>query len=214
MTLPDQFADTSTSSYHVDAEFYARLAAYRDHFAQDWPAPSAGVVGEMQALLNHEARLVDEGRFNDWLELFSDDCLYWVPVTAGGGDPTREVSHAFDDRRRLTDRVYWLRTGLAYSQIPASRTRRIVGNVEVLDLAAGGPSGREGGGGPSGREREIQRLVRSNFLVTEFRAGVTKLYSGWYGHVLVRVEDDWKIRLKQANLLDSEQYHENLTVVF
>ena len=196
MKLPDQYADTSSFSYHVDAAFYARLRTYGEHFNQDWPAPNDKTAGEMQAFLYHEARLIDEGRFNDWLGLFSDDCLYWVPVTAGGGDPRREVSHAFDDRRRLTDRVYWLRTGLAYSQIPASRTRRIVGNVEVLDL------------------RRSERLVRSNFILTEFRAGATKLYSGWYAHVLVSTEDGWRIRLKQANLLDSEQYHENLTVVF
>ena len=111
-----------------------------------------------------------------------------MPVTAGGGNPRHEVSHAFDDRRRLTDRVYWLRTGLAFSQIPASRTRRVIGNVETttdLESAA--------------------TLIRSNFVVHEFRAGVTKTYAGWYGHVLV----DSRIRLKQVNLLDSDQIHEN-----
>ena len=123
--------------------------------------------GEAEAFLAHEARLIDEGRFNDWLELFSPDCLYWVPITPGGGDPRREVSHAFDDCRRLTDRVYWLRTGLAFSQIPQSRTRRVIGNVEVLDEPGSG-----------------LRFIRSNFIVNEFRAGVAKTYTGWYGHVL------------------------------
>ena len=119
-----------------------------------------------------------------------------MPVTPGGGDPRTEVSHAFDDHRRLTDRVYWLRTGLAYSQIPASRTRRLVGNVETIDDVDG------------------TRLVRSTFLLEEFRAGVTKSYAGWYGHVLRQESGDWVVRLKMANLIDSEQYHENLTLVF
>ncbi len=195
-SIPARYADTSAWSYHIDADYYAELDRLRDQFAQDWPEASAEELTRTGSFLFREARLIDEGRFNDWLELFSDDCLYWVPVTSGGGAPRTEVSHAFDDRRRLTDRVYWLRTGLAYSQIPASRTRRLIGNVELLEEASG------------------ERLVRSNFVIHEFRAGVTKTYAGWYGHVLTPGEAGWRIRLKQVNLLDSEQYHENLTIVF
>lgn len=188
--------DTSRWSYHVDDGFYAELARCVDLLGADWPEEDADVVRAAESLLIREARLVDEGRFNDWLELFTDDCLYWVPVVPGGGEPRREVSHAFDDRRRLTDRVYWLRTGLAFCQIPQSRTRRLITNVEALDDPATGA-----------------RFVRSNVLVTEFRAGTTKLYAAWYGHVLVPFDSGWRIRLKQVNLLDSEHGHENLTLV-
>ena len=196
MNIPDQYADTSAWSYHIDEDYYAELDRLRALFDEDWPEPGPAALYEATTFLTREARHVDEGRFNRWLELFTDDCLYWVPVTAGGGEPRTEVSHAFDDRRRLTDRVYWLRTGLAYSQIPASRTRRVIGNVDVLDLAGG------------------TRLVRSNFVIYEFRAGVTKMYAGWYAHTLVKTGQGWRIKVKRVNLLDSEQYHENLTLVF
>lgn len=196
MNIPDQYADTSSWSYHIDDDYYADLDRVRALFEDDWPEPDHTALLETTSFLTREARLIDEGRFNHWLELFSDDCLYWVPVTAGGGDPRTEVSHAFDDRRRLTDRVYWLRTGLAYSQIPASRTRRLIANVDVLDAAPG------------------ERLVRSNFVVHEFRAGITKVYAGWYAHTLVKAQHGWQIKVKRVNLLDSEQYHENLTLVF
>ncbi|MCW0213126.1 MAG: aromatic-ring-hydroxylating dioxygenase subunit beta [Pseudonocardia sp.] len=195
--IPPEYADTSSWSYHVDEQFYAELARQSALLREDWPEAGVTEIVEAQSFLAREARLIDVGRFNDWLEQFTDDCLYWVPVTAGAGDPTVEVSHAFDDRRRLTDRVYWLRTGLAFSQIPASRTRRVIGNVETtVDPVTG------------------ERLVRSNVVVHEFRAGVTKTYPGWYGHVLRQTDDGWRIRLKQVNLLDSDQIHENLTLVF
>lgn len=195
--IPAEYADTSSWSYHVDQQYYAELARQCALLREDWPSAGTDEIVGVQSFLTREARLIDEGRFNDWLEHFTDDCLYWVPVTAGGGDPTTEVSHAFDDRRRLTDRVYWLRTGLAFSQIPASRTRRVIGNVETtIDPATG------------------EQLVRSNVVVNEFRAGVTKTYPGWYGHVLRATEDGWRIKLKQINLLDSDQIHENLTLVF
>jgi 3-phenylpropionate/cinnamic acid dioxygenase small subunit len=195
--IPARYADTSSWSYHIDGDYYRELRRQSELLREDWPAATTDELVQAASFLAREARLVDEGRFNDWLDLFTDDCLYWVPVTAGGGDPTTEVSHAFDDRRRLTDRVYWLRTGLAFSQIPASRTRRVIGNVETtVD--------------PTTQER----LVRSNFVVHEFRAGVTKTYPGWYGHVLRPTDGGWEIKLKQANLLDSDQIHENLTLVF
>src|SRR5260221_11294052 len=75
--------------------------------------------------------MLDDARFEDWPELLTSDCIYWVPITPGGGDPRREVSLAFDDRRRILDRVCWLRTGLAHCQIPPSRTRRVIANVEA-----------------------------------------------------------------------------------
>lgn len=194
---PAEYLDTSSWSYHIDEQYYQELARQSALLREDWPEASTNEIIEAQSFLTREARLIDEGRFNDWLDQFTDDCLYWVPVTAGAGDPTVEVSHAFDDRRRLTDRVYWLRTGLAFSQIPASRTRRVISNVEAtLDPSTG------------------EWLVRSNFIVHEFRAGVTKTYPGWYGHVLRSSGEDWQIKLKQANLLDSDQIHENLTLVF
>lgn len=189
--------DTSAWSYHVEPSYYAELAELAASWSDEWPAAGAGTLAETQAVLHREARLLDEARFNEWLEMYTPTCLYWVPVTPGGGDPQREVSHAFDDRRRLTDRVYWLRTGLAYCQIPQSRTRRLVTNVELLD--------------EPGHER---RRVRSNFQLHEFRAGQLKTYAGWYGHLLVRDGGRWRIQLKQVNLIDSEHGHENLTLVF
>ena len=194
-TAPD-YADTGRWSFHVDDQYYADLTRFAEFFAADWPVPEPPVLAQVTHLIGHEARLVDEGRFDAWLDLFTENCLYWVPVVPGGGDPTREVSHAFDDRRRLTDRIYWLNTGLAFCQIPPSRTRRVLGNVQVLDLPADGP-----------------RLVRSNFTVHEFRAGRMRTYAGWYGHVLAQEQGTWRIRLKQVNLLDSDQGHENLTLV-
>lgn len=196
-TIPPRYADTSSWSYHVDDEYYRELRRQTDLLREDWPEATVEESVRAATFLAREARLIDDGRFNHWLDLFTDDCLYWVPVVAGGGDPATEVSHAFDDRRRLTDRVYWLRTGLAFSQIPASRTRRVIGNVET-----------------SADPETGDRLVRSNFTVHEFRAGVAKTYAGWYGHVLRNTGDGWRIRVKQANLLDSDQIHENLTLVF
>jgi benzoate/toluate 1,2-dioxygenase beta subunit len=188
--------DTSRYSYYVDPSFYewliADLAAWDDAVPAD-PA----VRAQCEALLFEEARLIDDGRFEDWLDLFTKDCLYWIPSTPGGGDPRREVSIAFDDRRRLEDRIYWLRTGYAYSQIPPSRTRRLITNIEVLR---------------GGQSDEVR--VRSNFVIFEFRNGRARSLAGWYAHLLRREAERWRIVVKRINLIDSEHGHENMTLVF
>ena len=64
--------------------------------------------------------------------MYAPECIYWVPGTPEAGDPRREIAISFDDRRRMEDRIYRLRTGYAWSQAPKSRTVRMVSNVEVF----------------------------------------------------------------------------------
>lgn len=189
--------DTSRYSWYVDDAFYDELA----DSAAAWHTPGVPVDDPVvwqraHDLLLREAWYLDEGWLHEWLELFSATCLYWVPATPGGGDPRREVSIAFDDRRRLEDRVQWLNTGVVWSQLPPSRTRRQITNIEVL----------------RGRD-DAELRVRSNFAVFEIRAGSQRIIAGWNGHVLQRTDDGLVIRTKQVNLLDSDQAHRNLTIV-
>lgn len=189
--------DPSRFSWYVDDDYYARLI----DDAQAWQEPGIAIGDPLQwqeayDLLVREAWYLDEGWLHEWLELFSPWCLYWVPAMPGGGDPRQEVSLAFDDRRRLEDRVHWLNTGYVWSQLPPSRTRRQVTNVEVL-------RGR--------RDEELR--VRSNFAIFEIRPGSQRVLAGWYGHLLERTEEGLQIKVKQINLLDSDQAHRNMTII-
>lgn len=78
-----------------------------------------------------EARLADESRYSDWEALWDDDAVYWVPRGDGEFDPERDVSHIFDNRKRIATRVRLLNTGYRYSQVPASPMRRLISNVEI-----------------------------------------------------------------------------------
>lgn len=194
MTLQDQFLDSSRYSYYVDEAFYAQLIESLKDWQEEGEPVEASLRSQCEALLFREARLLDEGKFEAWLDLFTPQCLYWVPFSLGGGDPRREVSIAFDDRRRLEDRVHWLQSGFAYSQTPRSRTSRIIGNIEVFRGTS-----------------DTALRVRSNFLIHEFRSGKSRSLAGWYGHRLQQQAGQWQIALKQVNLIDSDQGHENLT---
>ena len=133
MNAPAGASDPSRSSHYVNDALYRELIANFTDWQDDARAVSDPAVrDEFRQLIEREARLLDQLRYEDWLKMYTAECIYWVPSTPQAGDPRREISVMFDDRRRLEDRIYRLRTGFAWSQAPASRTVRLITNVEVF----------------------------------------------------------------------------------
>src|SRR5437667_3708124 len=86
--------------------------------------------------LHKEARLADEARYAEWLALWTDDAVYWVPATTDPrAQPDTHISHIYDNRARLETRVKLLLTGHRYSQEPPSPMRRVISNIAVSDGA-------------------------------------------------------------------------------
>src|SRR5438105_1364582 len=88
------------------------------------PLPPVLDLHRCEQFLVHEARLLDEGKFDDWLALFTADAWYWVPSEPDQLDPQQTVSLIYDDRRLLETRVRRLASPRMYSQEPRSRTSR------------------------------------------------------------------------------------------
>ena len=189
--------DPSRSSYYVSDALYRELIA---NFS-DWQ-DDARAVADMAArdqfrrLLEREARLLDQLRYDEWLAMYASECVYWVPSTPNAGDPRREIAIMFDDRRRLEDRIYRMRTGFAWSQAPASRTVRLITNVEVFSTA-----------------NAAAWMLRSNFLISEFWGDETRQLTGWAGHRVLRGESGWKIQAKQVNLIECDRSIRNPSII-
>lgn len=85
--------------------------------------------------MDEEAELLDERRFEEWLELFTDDVVYHAPVriTAKRGhrEVIDEISHFDETKMSLGLRVRRLGTDVAWAEDPPSVTRRFVTNVKV-----------------------------------------------------------------------------------
>jgi 3-phenylpropionate/cinnamic acid dioxygenase small subunit len=188
--------DTKPADYVTDA-LYRELIANFSGWQDDARAVADPVAREtFRMLLEREARLLDQLNYENWLALYTAQCVYWVPSTPNAGDPRREIAVMFDDRRRLEDRIYRLRTGFAWSQAPASRTVRLITNVEVFATT-----------------REDVRMLRSNFLISEFWGDETRILTGWAGHRVVRDGGAWKIQAKQVNLLECDQSIRNPSII-
>lgn len=189
--------DPSRTSYYINDTFYDEVIAAFTNWQRDDLAVTDHVERDMfRRLLEEEARLLDNDRLEGWLKLFAAECVYWVPATVTGGDPRREVAISFDDRRRMEDRVYRLRTGFAWSQKPKSRTVRLISNVEVFRTA-----------------NDNGRMVRSNFLISEFRGFETRYLPGWAGHRYIERNGRWEIQARQVNLLECDQCIRNPSIV-
>ena len=189
--------DASRTSYYVGDDFYQSLVdSYSNWQTSESEITDPELRNIFGMLLEKEARLLDQNCLNDWLKLYVPECIYWVPATPHGGDPRTEIAVCFDDRRRIEDRIYRLQNEFAWSQQPISRTSRIISNISAFR---------------TGESDTV--MLRSTFLTTEFQAGDKRTYTGWYGHKINLKNAEWKISVKQVNLIDCDQNLRNLSII-
>jgi 3-phenylpropionate/cinnamic acid dioxygenase small subunit len=149
-----------------------------------------------EQFLLHEARLLDEGNFDEWLALFTLDAWYWVPSEPDQADPVETISLIYDDRRLLETRVRRLASPRMYSQEPRSRTSRIIANVTLEDA-----------------ERN-SCTVRSKFMMIEYRREQQRIFGGTMLHRLVLTGGRIAIASKRVNLVNCDAPLDGITVPF
>jgi biphenyl 2,3-dioxygenase beta subunit len=97
---------------------------------------------EVEQFLYHEARLLDDRKFDEWLDLLTDDIHYWMPIRRT--TTMREIENEFtapgamaffdDDKTYLTIRVKKISARNAWSEDPPSRTRHFVSNIRIVEI--------------------------------------------------------------------------------
>ena len=153
-------------------------------------------VRKVETFLFHEARLLDERRFEDWMALFAEDGLYWIPATPGQEDPLGEVSIAYEDRQLLDVRVRRLRHPENYADQPTVRTRRVIGNVMIDDAT------------------DDTVVARSNFTLADIQGDEQRIFLGEYVHTLRPAADSYEIVMKRVNLLNCDAPMGGIVVPF
>ena len=165
---------------------------------------SAGDVGsllqlrEIEEFLFREARLLDERRFEEWLALFADDGIYWVPAEPDQRSPLDQLSLFYEDKALLDVRIRQIRHPRYYAQAPQTRTRHVIGNVELEDGARAGD--------------EI--AVRSSFVMLEYRDEQRRVFGGEARHRLRRGEQGLRIAFKRVCIVDCDATHAFMSVPF
>jgi benzoate/toluate 1,2-dioxygenase subunit beta len=149
---------------------------------------AAGMLAEAIGLLHREARLLDEARFEDWLDLFTQDGVYWVPSRRGQTDPRGIASIIYEDRGILALRVRRLTEARAHALSPMPRTTHLIGNIELIEAAADAGSA----------------VIASALIVAEHQGGRQRIFSGRCRHTLARHDGALMIAEKRVDLVDCD----------
>jgi 3-phenylpropionate/cinnamic acid dioxygenase small subunit len=142
-------------------------------------------------LIYREAQLLDEKKWQDWLSLYTEDALFWMPSWVSEyettSNPELELNLIYlKGRAHLEDRVFRLETGESFASVPMARTAHVVGGVVVDDA------------------NESQIKARASWIVHSFgiHGGITR--GGWYEYTLRHAGDGLKIARKKITMIDDK----------
>jgi len=163
----------------------------------DLPAPD---LRDVEQFLYREARLLDERRFDEWSNLFTEDGVYWVPTRQDQKSPDECVSIFYDTRDVMAARIRRLNHPDAHIQAPPSGTTHLVTNIELEPEALT----------IAGASTEPVWRAHASFAMAEYRRGEPRWYAGRYEYDLVRraanlhadPASTLRIRLKKAVLVN------------
>jgi 3-phenylpropionate/cinnamic acid dioxygenase small subunit len=166
---------------------------------------------EVEAFLYHEAELLDERRYEAWLELLAEDIRYWMPMRRNVrfGELEREFTREgldinwFDEGKdTLTRRVQQILTGVHWAEEPLSRLCHMISNIQLLYVS------------PSVLA-PVDVAVKCRFLIYRNRVQTeTDILVGKREDALRRVDGQWKIAQRKIILDQNVLLAKNLTFFF
>ncbi len=166
---------------------------------------------EIEEFLYHEVELLDERRYEEWLELLADDVRYWMPMRRNVrfGELEREFTREgldinwFDEGKdTLTRRVQQILTGVHWAEEPLSRLCHMISNIQLLHVS------------PSALA-PVEVAVKCRFLIYRNRVETeTDILVGKREDILRRVDGQWKITQRKVILDQNVLLAKNLTFFF
>ena len=152
--------------------------------------------GAIEQFLYLEARLLDAQRYEEWLDLYTADATYWVPLEQGQADPFETSSIIYDDRTLLELRVKQARHPRAHARLPLARTVHQVGNISILS-----------------NSKDLLQ-VTSTLTLVEFRNEKQRVWGALVEHRLRRTPQGLRIAHKRVDLANSEGELDGVAILF
>jgi benzoate/toluate 1,2-dioxygenase subunit beta len=149
---------------------------------------------EIELFVLREARLLDSGEFEAWLDLYAPQGIYWMPSQPDQTDPLNVASIVYEDHAILAIRVQRLLEARALVLTPMPRTTHLVSNIEVLESNAD------------------DYTVGAAFICVEHQGERQRMYSGRQTHHLSRHDGSFRIKLKRVNLVNCDGAHSPIAI--
>jgi benzoate/toluate 1,2-dioxygenase subunit beta len=153
---------------------------------------SAALLAEVSALLYRQAEALDAKRWQEFIDLFAEDGIYWAP-----SDPAHEhwdgmPSVFTEDKDLMTVRMRRILHPNAWSQQAEWGTNHVIGNVTIERVDA--------------RSGDVH--VRSRFHMMELRRDDVRHFAGSYRHHLARGKDGLRIKLQRVDMVNAQAPYE------
>jgi len=145
----------------------------------------------VEDLVYREARLLDEKKWHEWLALYTEDAVFWMPSWAGEyqttSDPELELNLVYlKGRAHLEDRVFRLETEDSFASVPMARTAHLVGGIMVDEAS------------------DTQIKARASWMVHCYGLHGAITRGGWYEYTLQRTGDALRIDRKKITMIDDK----------
>ena len=170
------------------------------------PQPGASVAAladtalrlEIETLLFRQAALLDAKRWQEWIDLFDDDGVYWMPVEPGQKDWLSEPSIFAEDKLMMEIRMGRLVHPNAWSQAAHWGTNHLVASLVIESVAALAPV--EASASSAGQAIGVY----SRFQMMEMRRDQVRHFGGTYRHLLVRTSEGLRIKLQRVDMMNGQ----------
>ena len=143
---------------------------------------------EISQFLYRQSELLDDKRWQDYIDLFTDDGVYWMPADPDDVHWDGVPSIFAEDKNLMTVRMKRVLHPDAWSQRPLWGTSHVIGNV-VID-----PRDPKTG----------DIVVRSRFHMMELRRDNSRHFAGTYLHHLVRTPNGLKVRHQRVDMVNGQ----------
>jgi 3-phenylpropionate/cinnamic acid dioxygenase small subunit len=168
------------------------------HIAPSAPGPARTTDAwrEIEQFLYRQSELLDGKLWQDYIDLFADDGVYWMPVTPDQTDWDSSPSIFAEDKNMMEVRMGRVTHPTAWSQLPMWATSHVIGNVVVE------------------RESDGEYSVRSRFHMMELRRDDVRHFGGTYRHTLIRQGGALKIKLQRVDMFNAQAPYEYVLQVW
>lgn len=142
----------------------------------------------------YEARLIDTQRLDEWLTLFAEDGIYWMPLEWGQTDPKLTASLMYEDKLLLTIRIERLKGNRTFSQKPKSRCHHLLQTPQI----------------DKRDETNNEYVTWTPMHYVETRFDDQQLYAAWATHTLAVVDGKLKIKMKRVDIVNCDAAFGNI----
>ena len=152
---------------------------------------------DVEQFLYRQAALLDTKRWQDWIDLFTPDGIYWMPPDASYKTWDGQPAIFAEDKNLMAVRMLRVLHPDAWSQRPLWETNHVVSNVSIKKVLKNGAL-----------------EITSRFHMMELRRDDVRHFAGLYTHQLKKTKSGYRIKLQRVDMANAQAAYDYVLQVW